>query len=73
MNKICEMWRFLRLFSKINVHILHQDPDPFSDYNILFQNVRYLFARGRLEGYEELKDSMFEGGVGTQDERQVSW
>jgi hypothetical protein len=35
--------------------------------------VRYLFARGRLERYEELKDGMFEGGVGAQDERQVSW
>jgi hypothetical protein len=35
--------------------------------------VRYLFARGRLERYEELKDGMLEGGVGTQDERQVSW
>jgi hypothetical protein len=38
-----------------------------------FQNARYLFARGRLKRYEELKDGMFEGGVGTQDERQVSW
>jgi hypothetical protein len=33
----------------------------------------YLLARGRLERYEELKDGMFEGDVGAQDERQVSW
>ncbi len=28
----CEV--FEKLFSKLIVHFLHQDPDPYSDYNI---------------------------------------
>ncbi len=39
----------------------------------IFNFKMYLFARGRLKRYEELKDGMFEGSVGAQDERQVSW
>jgi hypothetical protein len=72
-------------FSKTKVHFLKPDPDPYSDYNsdsafrtlaqtFNFKNEKqHLFARGRLERYKELKDGMFEGGVRTQDERQVSW
>ncbi len=58
------------------------DPDPYSEYSSdsAFRNLTqtfnfklYLFARGRLKRYEELNDGMLEGGVGAQDERQVSW
>ncbi len=70
-------------FSRINVDFLKKlDPDPYLEYSSdsgfrtlaqTFNFKMYLFARGRLERYEELKDGMLEGGVGAQDERQVSW